>query len=100
MHDRLAAVDHLEMLRQRRRGPHHRRRLPVDDARLLAVAGRTVDFRPRLGVKGRHVERDAGERRTLALLLRQLDVPNTMLADALWREPAEELTHDVMLPRQ
>jgi hypothetical protein len=23
-----------------------------------------------------------------------------MLADALWREPAKELTHDVVLPRQ
>ena len=61
VHDRLAAVDHLEVFRQRRRGPHHRRRLAVDDARLLPVARGTVDFGTRLRVKRRHVERDAGE---------------------------------------
>jgi hypothetical protein len=100
MHDRLAAVDHLKVTRQRRRSPHHRRRFPVDDASLLAVAGRTVDFGTRLGVKGRHVESDAGERRALALLLWQLDVPNAVFPRAVWVQPAKQLTHDAVLPRQ
>jgi hypothetical protein len=100
VNDRLAAVDHLEVPRQRRRSTHHRRGLAVDDACLLAVAGRTVDFGTRLRVEGRHVESDAGKCGALALLLRQLDVPNAMLPRAVWVQPAEQLTHDVMLPRQ
>jgi hypothetical protein len=100
MHDRLAAVDHLEVPRQRRRSPHHRRGLAVDDASLLPIAGRTVHLGTRLGVEGRHVESDAGKGGALALLLRQLDVPNTMLPRAVWVQPAEQLPHDVVLPRQ
>jgi hypothetical protein len=100
MHDRLAAVDHLEVPRQRRRSPHHRRRFSIDDASLLAIAGRTVDFGARLGVKRRHVESDAGERRAFSLLLREFDVPNAMLPRAVWVQPPEELTHHAMLPRQ
>ena len=30
----------------------------------------------------------------------QLDVPHAMLPRAVWVESAEELTHDVVLPRQ
>lgn len=100
VHDGLPAVYHLEVPRQRRRSPHHRSCLAVDDASLLAVAGRTVDFRPRLGVKGSHIEGDAGQRRALALLLGQLDVANPMLSGAIRVEPAEQLTQDVVLPRQ
>ncbi len=100
VNDRLAAVDHLEVPRQSRRSPHHRRGLAVDDACLLTIAGRTVHLGTRLGVERRHVESDAGECGALALLLRQLDVANAMLPRAVWVQPAEQLTHDVMLPRQ
>jgi hypothetical protein len=34
------------------------------------------------------------------LLLWQLDVPNAMLPRAVWVKPAEQLTHDVVLPRK
>ncbi len=100
MHDRLAAVDYLKVTRQSRRSPHHRRGLAVDDASLLAVAGRTIDFGPRLGVEGGHVESDASKRGGLALLLRELDVPDAMLPQPVRVQSAEELTHDVVLPRQ
>ena len=98
--DRFPAVDHLEVARQGRRRPHHRRRLAVDDACLLTVTGRTVDLGPRLRVKSRHVESDPGERRALALLLWQFDVPNTVLPRAVRVQPAEQLTQHMVLPRQ
>ena len=100
MHDRLAAVDHLEVPRQRRRSPHHRRGLAVDDACLLTIRSRRITLSTRLRVEGRQIEGDAGKCGALALLLRQLDVANAMLPRAVWVQPAEELTQHMMLPRQ
>jgi hypothetical protein len=100
MHDRLAAVDHLEVARQRRRSPHHRRGLAVDDACLLTIRSRRIALSTRLRVEGRQIEGDAGKCGALALLLGQLDVPNAMLPRAVWVQPAEELTQHMMLPRQ
>jgi hypothetical protein len=89
VHDRLAAVDHLKVTRQGRRSPHHRRRFTVDDACLLAVARRAVDFGTRLGVERRHVQGDPGERRRLALFLGQFDVAHPVLPRAVRVQPPE-----------
>jgi hypothetical protein len=100
VNDRLAAVDHLEVPRQRRRSPHHRRGLAVDDACLLTIRSRRIALSTRLRVEGRQIEGDAGKCGALTLLLRQLDVTDAMLPRAVWVQPAEQLTHDVVLPRQ
>jgi hypothetical protein len=100
VNDRLAAVDHLEVPRQRRRSPHHAGRFAVDDACLLTISSRRIALSTRLRVEGRQIESDAGECGALALLLRQLDVANAMLPRAVWVQPAEQLPHDVVLPRQ
>jgi hypothetical protein len=38
--------------------------------------------------------------KSLALFFGQFDVPNTMLPRAVWVESSEQLSHDVVLPRQ
>ncbi len=100
MHDRLAAVDHFKVPRQRRRSPHHRRSFPVYDPCLLTVRRRRIALAARLGIKGRQIERDARKRRALPLLLGKLDVPNAMLPRTVWVQSAEEFTQHVVLPWQ
>jgi hypothetical protein len=100
MHDGLPAIQHLEHLAQSRRRADHRRSLAVDDARLLAVARRTVDLSPGFAVRYQHVQGDPGQQRALAVLLWYLDVAHAMPPRAVRLEPAEEFPEHVLLPGQ